>query len=1290
MKKSGFTLVEVIVSIVLVSVIMVSMLASLVKLRDTYTVIHENSDVIVYTSSIARVINNDLMKNNGIRYANCTPNGLECEFILGNDQKRKLEIIKEGEDVDLCDYRNRRGKDATHERITTTLKYTNTSELGNEGELIYIRTLTLDRYTEYSNCIDGTQTDKCEEDLKNNCKKGTVTTEGYNFYDMNVPDQNLYYGDNNLVDAISKVNIRIWDGKNEESTKYDIVLYSSGRYDDSELVGNTYKIALDTNGATNSGTVELDEVFGVAYFDSEKSHSSKNILRKIEKPEKIENGNPMAFLGYYYYKGSADTLGTQIIDSKGTIVASSRIFRNDIELKNLEGLSEEEKQAHERVVAMWEECSGGYRVEDGECVAETYTVELDKNGGTGGINSYTASYKSLVPDISSSGLPSKVGYKFSGYYEGTTEYNDETGKGKVIYNHTNGITITAKWNPNTYQVLFNVNGGNAWTGATCGSGYTFTSGSNTCAKSVTYGLAYDSMPTPIRTGYTFDGWYTSASGGTKIETSTTVAITSTQTLYAHWKANTYQVTFNVNGGNAWTSTTCGSGYTFTSGSNTCVKNVTYGSTYGSMPTPTRTGYTFDGWYTSTSGGTKISTSTNVAITSAQTLYAHWTVKAYQVTFNVNGGNAWTSTTCGSGYTFTSSSKACAKNVTYSSTYGSMPTPTRTGNAFEGWYTSASGGTKIETSTNVTITSAQTLYAHWKDETKPTVKITAYNYDSSKTNKVGSTTLKSQSTFTSDGTYTVSSDWLNSGVTFKIESSDNDSGIEKIVWKWNVTGSLIDTGSEYNGSSSPSTYTTDLAIKYPTFTGNGYRKGQWVVTDNEGNVLTITIVAKVDTTKPTATYTTTTTQASLKCEDNIGLSGYYFGTKSSPAASDYTSASGTSKSWTSNMTSAGTYYVFCKDVVGNVSSSSKTYYSVAYNANGGTGAPATQLKVHGVNLTLSNNTLNRKYSTFTGWNTASNGSGVSYSKGGSYTGNANLTLYAQYKCDGCHINNSTGDKCVINYGDGSNNDKEKGYAGKITAIYKDQAGNEVCHENLLNIPFKDTQFGNYSMDDWINNSNHGYCSDDPLSTMGFYRYFTGTHESWQQICTSVNQNYTTCTATVCNKPPFDSSVVTQLGEQLGFHRPAGESETSIDVTAKNSSLLFFINFRDEGCSLLPKEISNIMFKMNGGSYKSLKQLVNDGVIEPLVLINAADFTDYTDIGRRIYNGEDLGKAKDYFNVIVIFTLKKGNTFNGFKQTQYSASSNGFDDFTNVGTYCGDGTYVRYVSTDDFNLTLRNGS
>ena len=76
-------------------------------------------------------------------------------------------------------------------------------------------------------------------------------------------------------------------------------------------------------------------------------------------------------------------------------------------------------------------------------------------------------------------------------------------------------------------------------------------------------------------------------------------------------ANTsVKVTFNANGGSC----------------STANKTVTKGSTYGTLPTPTRSGYTFNGWYTSASGGTKVTSSTTVSASSDHTLYAQWSYK----------------------------------------------------------------------------------------------------------------------------------------------------------------------------------------------------------------------------------------------------------------------------------------------------------------------------------------------------------------------------------------------------------------------------------------------------------------------------------------------------------------------------------------------------------------------------------------------------------------------------------------------------------------------------------------
>lgn len=124
------------------------------------------------------------------------------------------------------------------------------------------------------------------------------------------------------------------------------------------------------------------------------------------------------------------------------------------------------------------------------------------------------------------------------------------------------------------------------------------------------------------------------------------------------------------------------------------KLVYYGQAYGTLPTPSRSNYNFDGWFTATTEGTKITSESIVTALSNHTLYAHWSPKQYTVYFNGNGG------TVSSG----------SKTVTYSSTYGNLPTAQRDYYDFTGWYTS--DGTRIYDSTVFTGSSDITLYAHW--------------------------------------------------------------------------------------------------------------------------------------------------------------------------------------------------------------------------------------------------------------------------------------------------------------------------------------------------------------------------------------------------------------------------------------------------------------------------------------------------------------------------------------------------------------------------------------------------
>lgn len=292
-----------------------------------------------------------------------------------------------------------------------------------------------------------------------------------------------------------------------------------------------------------------------------------------------------------------------------------------------------------------------------KAAASTVTVKFVGENGWSTTRTYTVGNKySALPSP-----PNKNNFTFVGWYTsgsgGTRIYTSTTVSSSYK-------TLYARYQGKSSTVSFDSQGGSSVT-----------------SKTVYYSSQYGSLTTPTRKGYSFDGWYTKSSGGSKVTAKTTVTTTSNHKLYAHWTVKKFTVSFNSQGGSSVSN-----------------KTVTYNSTYGSLTTPSKTGYTFDGWYTAASGGTKISASTKVTITSNQTLYAHWTANTYTVGFNSNGGTDVTSI-----------------KVTYNSTYGTLPTTTRTGYVFQGWFTAIAGGTQITPSTKVTITSGQTLYAQWKAE-----------------------------------------------------------------------------------------------------------------------------------------------------------------------------------------------------------------------------------------------------------------------------------------------------------------------------------------------------------------------------------------------------------------------------------------------------------------------------------------------------------------------------------------------------------------------------------------------
>ncbi|MDE7395535.1 MAG: InlB B-repeat-containing protein [Clostridiales bacterium] len=292
-----------------------------------------------------------------------------------------------------------------------------------------------------------------------------------------------------------------------------------------------------------------------------------------------------------------------------------------------------------------------------------YNVFYNLDGGTNNVANtatYTAGTGLTLAD------PTRTGYTFDGWYDAESGGNKMTA---ISDTETGGVTLYARWSVATYEITYNLDGGvndaankatytygegftladptregcifvgwydaehggnevteisdvqagnvtlyARWNGPTYTVSYVLGGGTNNAANEATYTYGTGlTLADPTRTGYVFDGWYDAGQGGNKV-TGISDTQTGDVTLYARWSAATYTVTYNLGGG-----------------TNAAANKATY--TYGvglTLAEPTRTGYTFDGWYDAENGGNKV---TAISDTQAGnvTLYARWTQNAAENT-----------------------------------------------------------------------------------------------------------------------------------------------------------------------------------------------------------------------------------------------------------------------------------------------------------------------------------------------------------------------------------------------------------------------------------------------------------------------------------------------------------------------------------------------------------------------------------------------------------------------------------------------------------------------------------
>ena len=510
-------------------------------------------------------------------------------------------------------------------------------------------------------------------------------------------------------------------------------------------------------------------------------------------------------------------------------------------------------------------------------------------------------------------------YPNGGTWNGTTEktridpladpkpsiYGNKDYTGKIY----STIDIPNPIPPSGYTVSFNTNGGSSvssiastksfdgWDNSSPGkfSGTTYKYGEGSGYIMAKYKNNSVNLPTPTKSGYTFVGWYTASSGGTKV--SNTYIPEKNITLYAHWSANSYRLSFDANG--------CGTlGISFV----TATVDKTYGDADDGDGLPSiaiKAGKNFDGWYTSSSGGNKITNSTKVTASSDNgILYAHCTNNKYNIKYNYNGGTKGSSAPTIAEYfnviNISNPTKKVKVTLNSNNTGATISaTSVSAAQTFTGWTanniktstaqygTTTSVGTSWSDSStlakgpyfknlNPTNNSTVTLIANWsqKGVKLPTITKTGYTcgwassasattytyasgaiyvpnaygstkitlYGVCKANNLPVLTLKvsdkTNGQYTcKSGTCTLTSDY-QLPVTFDVTATSDNANITKLVMNYNKA--YQSTYTEITDSSEQTITPGRTVTSSYTLNGPGHRVIQYVATDANGRSTTVTV------------------------------------------------------------------------------------------------------------------------------------------------------------------------------------------------------------------------------------------------------------------------------------------------------------------------------------------------------------------------------------------------------------------------------------------------------------------
>jgi uncharacterized repeat protein (TIGR02543 family) len=593
----------------------------------------------------------------------------------------------------------------------------------------------------------------------------------------------------------------------------------------------------------------------------------------------------------------------------------------------------------------------------------TLTYKAGPNGSGSDVVEYYSSGSSATLANASAAF-TRTGYVISGWTTSSTSGASQTNALSSSLTISADTILYPVWSSASYTITYNYNGA--------------TGGNTTTSSSYTSGGTAITLPTPTKTGYTFGGWYSDA--GLTIAVTGTQTPNSSYTLYAKWDAGTYTLTYTYNGA--------------TGGAGTTTSSYTTGGTAITLPTPTKTGYTFGGWYAE---NTFVTAVTGAQTPSASaTLYAKWTAGTYTLTYTYNGATGGAGTASSS---YTTGGSAIT-----------LPTPSKTGYTFGGWYAESTFVTAI--SGTQTPAADATLYAKWNNGTYTLT----YNYNSA----TGGNGTVSDS-FTTGGTAITLPAPTRTGYNFAgwfaentfvtaVTGAQSPTASATLYAKW--TAGTYTLTYTYNGAtggngSSTASYTTGgSTITLPTPTKTGYTFAGWFaestfatsVTGAQSPSADATIYAKWTAINYTLTYNSNSaTSGSVP----VDATNYNIGSNASVAANsgNLVRTGYTFAGWTLNAGGTGTVYNSGDALLFGAAAQvlyakwTANTYAITYNTNGATGTQANASDSYTTGstaVTLSAvGTMAKTGYTFAGWATTANGTAIA----GTYTTSVDITLYA---------------------------------------------------------------------------------------------------------------------------------------------------------------------------------------------------------------------------------------------------------------------------------------------------------